>query len=45
MALEENEASLQVAWEQELSPTLEMAGLEYAFSPLNLGRWSLHLRD
>lgn len=33
MALEENEASLGMAWEQELSPTLEMAGLECAFSP------------
>lgn len=27
MALEENEASLQMAWEQELSPALEMAGM------------------
>lgn len=35
MALEENEASLQMAWEQELSPTPEMAGM--LFLPLTLG--------
>lgn len=36
MASEENEASLQTAWEQELAPTPEMAGM--LFSPLTLGK-------
>lgn len=35
MALEENEASLQMAEEQELSPSLEMVGM--LFLPVTLG--------
>lgn len=41
MASEENEASLQMAWEQELSPAPEMAGM--LFSPPDTWQDSLYV--
>lgn len=40
MALEENETSLQMAWEQELSPALTMAGMLF---PPDTWEDSLHV--